>query len=96
LKNSDDEIRFVLDQHAQLNFYSASSLKQQSVDRHVAALGHIILIRANKSLLFLVNAGCLAEKQQIPILNICFTMPSNTTFATVQSPIDGRYSLLIL
>jgi hypothetical protein len=25
-------------------FYSAGSLKQQSVDRHVAALGHIILI----------------------------------------------------
>jgi hypothetical protein len=27
-----------------LNFYSASSLKQQSVERHVALLGHIILI----------------------------------------------------
>jgi hypothetical protein len=40
----DDEVRFVLDQHAELDFYSASSLKQQSVDRHVAPLGHIILI----------------------------------------------------
>ena len=27
-----------------MNFYSASSLKQQSVERHVALLGHIILI----------------------------------------------------
>ena len=27
-----------------LDFYSASSLKQQSTDRHVAPLGHIILI----------------------------------------------------
>jgi hypothetical protein len=27
-----------------LDFYSASSLKQQSVDRHAALLGHIILI----------------------------------------------------
>jgi hypothetical protein len=27
-----------------LSFYSASSLKQQSVGRHVALLGHIILI----------------------------------------------------
>jgi DNA phosphorothioation-dependent restriction protein DptG len=27
-----------------------------------------ILIQANQSLLFLLNAACLAEKQQIPIL----------------------------
>jgi hypothetical protein len=31
----DDEIHFVLDQHAELDFYSASSLKQQSAGRHV-------------------------------------------------------------
>ena len=40
----DDEVRFVLDQHAELDFYSASSLTQQSAGRHVAPLGHIILI----------------------------------------------------
>ena len=40
----DDEVRFVLDQHAELDFYIASSLKQQTADRHVAPLGHIILI----------------------------------------------------
>jgi hypothetical protein len=40
----DDEIHFVLDQNAELDFYSANSLKQQSADRHVAPLGHIILI----------------------------------------------------
>jgi hypothetical protein len=40
----NDEVRFVLDQHAELDFYSASSLKQQFVGRHVAPLGHIILI----------------------------------------------------
>ena len=40
----DDEIRFVLDQHAALDFYCASTLKQHSADRHVATLGHIILI----------------------------------------------------
>jgi len=32
------EVRFVLDQHAELDFYSASSLKQQSADRHVTQL----------------------------------------------------------
>jgi len=37
-------VRFVLHQHAQLDFYCASSLKQQFADRHVATLGHIILI----------------------------------------------------
>jgi hypothetical protein len=40
----DDEVRSALDQHAKLDFYSASSLKQQSAGRHVAPLGHIILI----------------------------------------------------
>jgi len=39
--------RFVLDQHAELDFYSASSsLKQQSAGRHVAPPGHIILIQS--------------------------------------------------
>ena len=42
----DDEIHFVLDQHAVLDFYSVNSLKQQSVGRHVAVLGHIILIQS--------------------------------------------------
>ena len=41
---NDDEICFLLDQHAELEFYSASSLKQQSTGRHVAPLWHIILI----------------------------------------------------
>ena len=42
--DDDDEVRFVLDQHAKLDFYSASSVKQQCVDGHVAPLRHIILI----------------------------------------------------
>jgi hypothetical protein len=45
-----DEMSFVLDQDAELDFYSASSLKQQSVDRHVAPLGHIIMIPSQLSL----------------------------------------------
>jgi hypothetical protein len=40
----DDEVRFILGQHAELDFHSASSLKQQSAGRHVAPLWHIILI----------------------------------------------------
>ena len=41
---NDDEIRFVLDQHTELDFYNASSLKQQSAGRQVAPLEHIIMI----------------------------------------------------
>jgi hypothetical protein len=34
----------IFDNEAELDFYSASSLKQQSADRHVVPLGPIILI----------------------------------------------------
>ena len=40
----DDDDRFVLDQHSELEFYSTSSLKQKSTGRHVAPLRHINLI----------------------------------------------------
>jgi hypothetical protein len=39
-----NEVPFVLIQHAKLDFYSSSSLKQQSAGRQIAPLGHIILI----------------------------------------------------
>jgi hypothetical protein len=39
-----DDVHFVQDQYAKFDFYSASSLKQQSTGRHVAPLRHIILI----------------------------------------------------
>ena len=39
----DDEARFVLDQNAELNFYSASILKQHPAGRDVATLGQFIL-----------------------------------------------------
>ena len=36
------DVRFVLDQHVDLDLYNANSVKQQSNSRHVASLGHII------------------------------------------------------
>jgi hypothetical protein len=39
-----NDVCFVLDQQAWVDFFSASSLKQQFADRHVVPLGHIILI----------------------------------------------------
>jgi hypothetical protein len=68
LQWDDDEVRFVLDQHAELDFYSPSSLKQQSAGRHVAPLGHIMQILSQPVFAILHNAAYLAEKQQIPIL----------------------------
>jgi hypothetical protein len=59
-------------------FYCASSMKQQFADRHVAPLGQLSRFRANQSLVFLLNAACLAEKQQIPIL-----------YSLAQTPIYG-------
>ena len=44
IRRDDDDVRSVLEQHVQLDVYSASSLKQQSSGRHVAPLKHIILI----------------------------------------------------
>ena len=52
----DDEVQIVLDQHAGLDFHSASSLKQQSTGRHVAPLGHIILIPSLCSFSLMLHA----------------------------------------
>jgi hypothetical protein len=43
--DDDDDVYFVLDQYAELDLYSASSLKQQYDGRHVASREHIILIQ---------------------------------------------------
>jgi hypothetical protein len=40
----DDYVRFVLDQHAELDIFSASSLKQQFAGKNVTPFGHIIPI----------------------------------------------------
>ena len=62
----DDEVRFVLDQHAYLDCYSPISMKQQSEDRHVSSLGHTILIPSEA--VFALNDACLVENQQVPLL----------------------------
>jgi hypothetical protein len=43
------------------------SLKQQSAGRHAAPLGHNIRIPSPLVFALTLNAGCLEEKQQIPI-----------------------------
>ena len=41
---NNDDIRFEQCQHAELDFYSVSSLKQQPEGRHVTSCRHIMLI----------------------------------------------------
>ena len=43
---NDEEVRFVLDQHALLDLYNTISLKQQFANRHVAPLAYIIMIQS--------------------------------------------------
>jgi hypothetical protein len=45
-----DNVRFVLDQHTELDLHSGNSLKQQYAGSHVTPLGHIILIPSHSSL----------------------------------------------
>ena len=44
IRLDDNDIRFVLDQYSQLDFYTVNPLKQQSAGRYVASLWPIILI----------------------------------------------------
>jgi hypothetical protein len=42
--DDDEDVCFVLDQNAELGFYIANLLKQQSAVRHITPLGYIILM----------------------------------------------------
>ena len=49
----DDEVRFVLDKHAELDFDSASSLKQQCADKHLESIDvYTVLPRYNAKLAY--------------------------------------------
>jgi hypothetical protein len=61
----DDEVHFVLDQHAKLDFYSTNSLKHAG--RHVAPLGHIILIPSQ--LVFALFPLCCALSGEATSIN---------------------------
>jgi hypothetical protein len=44
---NDNDVHFVLDQHAELDIYSVSSLKQQSAGRHITPLHAVSLCDAS-------------------------------------------------
>ena len=64
---SDEEVRFILELHTDLDLYRDTTLKQQSMDRHVAPSDTFSWFWANQSLFFLFNPGRLAQRHQLPI-----------------------------
>jgi len=50
-----------------VDFNSACTLKDQSSDRHFPHSETLFLFLANPSLLFLLNAACVSDKQHIPL-----------------------------
>ena len=66
----DDEIRFVLVHLAELDFYSANSLKRQSSGRHVPPLGHIILIPSQP--VFVLSPWCCVHSGEVTNTNCIF------------------------
>lgn len=64
-----DDVCFVLDQPAKLDFNSAISLTKQSIGRHFAPLGYIIPISTQT--VFLLNhvtVACLEKKHYISVV----------------------------
>jgi hypothetical protein len=64
---NDDVVRFVLDQHAELDFIVPAHWNNNPRINMPLHSDTLFWFRANQSLLLLLNAACLAEKQQIPI-----------------------------
>jgi hypothetical protein len=62
--NDDDEVCFVLDQHANWIFIALAYWNNNS---HRTLLEHIIVI-LNQAVFSLLTDVCLVEKQQIPII----------------------------
>jgi hypothetical protein len=70
-QGDDDEVRFVLDQHAEFFLVLAHWNNSPRVDMSLHS-DTLYWFHANQSLLFLLNAAWLAEKQQIAISQFLF------------------------
>ncbi len=78
-QRDEDDVCFLLDQHAHFDYYSADSLQQQSavcVSHHWDSLSWS---RANQCLLLLLNSVSLDEKPQINFYNLWFYLTGTRT-----------------
>ena len=75
-------VRLVLDQHTQLDFYCASSLKQKSLCIHVAPFRHIIFLIPNQPVFAISTQRCVlrGETANHDFLVIWLTRPRNKTW----------------
>jgi hypothetical protein len=82
----DNDVLFVLDQHAEFDFYSASSLKQKSTGRSVASLWHIILIPRQQAFA-LSPYSCVLSREatytNLTVLGLIWTWFDPTIYCTL-------------
>ena len=83
----DDDVGFVLDQHAQLDIYSTRALKK--TNSPLIDMSHLTdtlsWLQGKHTILLILNALCLVEKQQI----LCHKMKKNIY---IHSPHDKHQS----
>ena len=79
-----DEVHFVLKKHDDLDFHWAYSLKQQSMDRHIAPLGHIIL-NPSPPVFALTPSCCVLYSRKTANTKFLVTWPgSNPQFTPLE------------
>jgi hypothetical protein len=82
----DDEVRFALDQHALLDFYSARALKQLFAGRPVDRHGTISLILSQQ--VFVPTRSCCVlsrEATHTTIFSLWFNLTGTRTYDSPQS-----------
>ena len=75
---SDDEVRFALDQPSHFDFYSASSLKQQSSDRRSHPHGHNTILIPSQPVFVLLSV----EATNIICIEFDLTHPGSNLRST--------------
>ena len=76
-------LHFIINRRSQLDFYSASSLKQQYMDRHVAPLGNMTLIPSKPVFAFILKCCMLklVRRQQISIQSLVWPDRCSTSWS---------------
>jgi hypothetical protein len=82
----DDEVRFVLDQHNEVDFLLVLAHWTNSPRIYMSPYSDTLSwFRDNHSLLFLLNAAWLVEKQQIPIIKYWSDRGSNPRYTALEA-----------